>query len=110
MSDFSSSAFINNTNTVVKDNTIGDKNTNTMKSEEIRSIVGTDLRSSTTYLFSALVSRAGEGRRRVLMDLLEVLKVPNVQFTTTSKLKAVIFIAETILYLLNPPSQLNNSD
>lgn len=80
------------------------------KVEELRSIMGSDLRSATTYLFSSLVSRAGEGRRRVLSDLLEVLKIPNVQFATTSKLKAVIFIAETILYLLNPPSQWNNRD
>jgi hypothetical protein len=60
------------------------------------------LKDSVCYLIVALVSRPGDGRRRVMKEVLNCLKLGGMSIDTTAKLKVVSSIIQCIQSVLNP--------
>jgi hypothetical protein len=73
--------------------------------ELVRKMNGENLHQNGSYLLSALVSRPGEGRRRILIELLNTLKmdVASFSFASDHQLNCVKAISDVIFNLINPP-------
>ena len=98
------------------------------KRERQMQIAGTAIHEAPSYLFAALVSRAGDGRRRALKELLNALRLtlaPHqtsrtndsqkaqravVTLDTTSKLRAALCVACNIKHLLVPKAAWRQSE
>ena len=73
------------------------------KSLVLRRIAGDHLRESAVYLLSALVSIKGDGRRRVLAELVGCLHVHS-EMNTYANLKSVMRTVEVLHRLVSPPT------
>lgn len=62
------------------------------------------LKDAVSYLLLALVSRPGDGRRRVLKELFGVLKLGGMSIDTIPKLKVVSSLVQCIQSIMNPKS------
>ncbi len=78
------------------------KSDNDHRVKKIKHIAGSTIKDSAIYLFSALVNKQGDGRRRALEELLLVFR-SNSALDTPSHLNVCLSAAVTITSLLNPP-------
>lgn len=92
-----------------------------LKRKFLHQISGTCLRDNAAFLLATLVSRPGEGRRRTIIELIDVMKYPNSKsnvsavnnealIKSTRGMNAVLALTETIGCLLSPPSRWNSRD
>lgn len=75
---------------------------NAVKSDEVKRLVGPSLEDAAAYFLAALIARPGDGRRRALEELLDVLQTEG-RLDTSHKIKATMAIAKTITALICPP-------
>ncbi len=68
------------------------------------------LRDACSYFLASLASRPGEGRRRVLNEVLNTANIGSLVINTTEQFRALVAFSETILYLLNPPRKWASRD
>lgn len=68
------------------------------------------LRDACSYFLASLSSRPGEGRKRVLNEVLNTANIGSVVVNTTDKFRALVAFSETLLYLLNPPRKWASRD
>jgi hypothetical protein len=62
------------------------------------------LKEAACYLLACLVARPGDGRRRVLKELLGVLKLSGCPLDTTNRLKVTSSVTQCLQLILNPRS------
>lgn len=85
-----------------------------VEQDRMKQLLGDQTHPASVYLFSAIASRNGEGRRRILTEFLGVFKSkpnqPFVELNSTSQLLAASRFADTIYQLIAPPPTWNSRD
>jgi hypothetical protein len=81
----------------------------TNKIDSIKELVGLSLDDSASYFLAALIARPGDGRRRALEELLEVLRGEE-RLNSSHKIKAALAICRTINSLILPPPTWSSRD
>eukprot|EP01038_Epipyxis_sp_PR26KG_P006704 gene6704-9196_t len=78
----------------------------------IQEIVGEDVRDAASYFIAALASRPGDGRKRILSELLSVINLIPTGYIidSTDKFKSLVTFSDCVRCLLNPPEKWQNRD
>ena len=71
--------------------------------EKMKSIAGHNVKDSAVYFLSALASIKGDGRRRILAELVHSMHIQGVALDNSRKIRAVTNAANCIQGLLQPP-------
>ena len=70
--------------------------------EDLKGLAGANVEDAAAYLLAALIARPGDGRRRALEELLQVLRGDE-RLDTPRRVKATLAIAKTLTSLVIPP-------
>jgi hypothetical protein len=71
--------------------------------DEIKSLAGPSVEDAAAYFLAALIARPGDGRRRALEELLDVLRGDE-RLDSAKRIRATLAIAKTLTALIMPPA------
>jgi hypothetical protein len=77
---------------------------------KLAALTGSSLRNACSYFLAALASRPGEGRKRVLNEVLNGGNAGAQTISRTAQLRSLVAVAEALQYLMQPPSEWTSRD
>lgn len=82
----------------------------TAQTAAVEKLTGSTLRDACAYFLASLASRPGDGRKRVLNEILNSANVGTVVINRTEQLRCLVAFAEVLQYLICPPARWASRD